>query len=272
MTAESAKEESGEKPKESSDANTVETSDKNGEAGEGGKQMDETPSKRVQEARAYNNRDRRYNNDRNKKDFKKNIKSDFSSQKETDDPVQIRKQVGFPDSCLSIFHMKRRMMLIGMCAGGILLFRLQPSNRRLSLQTCRRSRQQPRSLDHNPLFQADATLSALLCRNLRSQRLFNPRHHRTGSSSLFHRARCRLLVKGPRFNNNLDHHHHDEPFNPILYPRRPKSPHPTENPSPRLHRQQIPPGNRPCPRRRNHVPQHLRQRLRSRGTKHTIRH
>lgn len=78
------------------------------------KVKEEPTPKRVQEGRAYNNRDRRYNNDRytkdrnnkdhKKHDYQKNIKSDFSSQKETDDPVQIRKQVKFLSS-RSNFHM-----------------------------------------------------------------------------------------------------------------------------------------------------------------------
>ena len=67
------------------------------------------PSKRVQEARAYNNRDRdhdrgrgrargrggrsRGNNYNRGPSYKHNIKSDMTSQEESSDPVQIRKQV-----------------------------------------------------------------------------------------------------------------------------------------------------------------------------------
>lgn len=56
------------------------------------------PSKRVQEARNYNNRDRNRDRDqgrdgRPRKSFKENYKSDLTSQKESSDPVAIRKQV-----------------------------------------------------------------------------------------------------------------------------------------------------------------------------------
>ena len=52
-------------------------------------------SKRVQEAREYNirGRGRKYNDRGPPKDFKKNIKSDLTSQEESSDPVEIRKQV-----------------------------------------------------------------------------------------------------------------------------------------------------------------------------------
>ena len=56
-------------------------------------------SKRVQEAREYNNRSRgdrgRKQNDRGppKQDWRKNVKSDLTSQEESSDPVEIRKQV-----------------------------------------------------------------------------------------------------------------------------------------------------------------------------------
>ena len=67
------------------------------------------PSKRVQEAQAYNNRDRdhdrgrgrargrggrsRGNNFNRGPSYKHNIKSDMTSQEESSDPVEIRKQV-----------------------------------------------------------------------------------------------------------------------------------------------------------------------------------
>ena len=56
-------------------------------------------SKRVQEAREYNNRSRgnrgHKQNDRGppKQDWRKNVKSDLTSQEESSDPVEIRKQV-----------------------------------------------------------------------------------------------------------------------------------------------------------------------------------
>ena len=56
-------------------------------------------SKRVQEAREYNNRSRgdrgRKQNDRGppRQDYRKNVKSDLTSQEESSDPVEIRKQV-----------------------------------------------------------------------------------------------------------------------------------------------------------------------------------
>ncbi|KAL8712009.1 MAG: hypothetical protein Q9220_003705 [cf. Caloplaca sp. 1 TL-2023] len=48
------------------------------------------PSQRVQEAQKYNNRDRKP-----RKNFRENYKSDLTSQKESNDPVAIRKQVEF---------------------------------------------------------------------------------------------------------------------------------------------------------------------------------
>ena len=87
-------------------ATTKEEPKENGQSIAAAKPKEDTASQRVQEGRAYNSRDRRYNNDRNVKDrkneahkrhdYQKNIKSDFSSQKETDDPAQIRKQVTSP--------------------------------------------------------------------------------------------------------------------------------------------------------------------------------
>lgn len=53
----------------------------------GASKQTETPSKRVQEGQRWNDRNRE------RKDYKKNIKSDFTSQKESSDPVAIRKQV-----------------------------------------------------------------------------------------------------------------------------------------------------------------------------------
>ncbi|KAL8859285.1 MAG: hypothetical protein Q9178_004223 [Gyalolechia marmorata] len=50
------------------------------------------PSKRVQEAQKWNNRDR---DSKPRKDYKKNYKSDLTSQAESNDPVEIRKQVEF---------------------------------------------------------------------------------------------------------------------------------------------------------------------------------
>ena len=47
----------------------------------------QVPSKNVQEGQRWNNRDRE------KHDYRKNIKSDLTSQAESDDPVEIRKQV-----------------------------------------------------------------------------------------------------------------------------------------------------------------------------------
>lgn len=66
-----------------------------------------TNSDRVQEAKEYNNRDRTKDRDRNlsktdrppekrpyqKRDYSRNVKSDFTSQAESSDPVEIRKQV-----------------------------------------------------------------------------------------------------------------------------------------------------------------------------------
>ena len=48
------------------------------------------PSKRVQEGQKWNNRDR---NGKPRADHKKNYKSDLTSQAESSDPVEIRKQV-----------------------------------------------------------------------------------------------------------------------------------------------------------------------------------
>lgn len=65
-----------------------------------------TPSEKVQQAIKYNNRDRNRNNDRpyQKRDYRKNVKSDLTSQAESSDPVQIRKQVQFsPQSKVSSF-------------------------------------------------------------------------------------------------------------------------------------------------------------------------
>lgn len=55
------------------------------------------PSEKVQQAMKYNNRDRNRNNDRPyyKRDYRKNVKSDLTSQAESSDPVEIRKQVEF---------------------------------------------------------------------------------------------------------------------------------------------------------------------------------
>ena len=60
------------------------------------------PSKRVQEARDYNNRERDRDHGRDgkyKKNHRQNIKSDLTSQKESDDPVAIRKQVKQSRKC-----------------------------------------------------------------------------------------------------------------------------------------------------------------------------
>ena len=77
------------------------------------------PSQRVQEAREYNNRDRNRRFDRPyqknhtpypKKDFRKNVKSDLTSQAESSDPVEIRKQVGlvyFQSNSLSLLTWPR---------------------------------------------------------------------------------------------------------------------------------------------------------------------
>lgn len=60
-------------------------------------------SKRVQEGQAYNNRDRKRHDDGGKHNdrypskeftnYRKNVKSDLTSQQESSDPVEIRKQV-----------------------------------------------------------------------------------------------------------------------------------------------------------------------------------
>ena len=61
-----------------------------------------TPSKNVQEGRAWNNRDRGRGGrgrggygDYPKSSFKHNIKSDLTTQEESSDPVAIRKQVQY---------------------------------------------------------------------------------------------------------------------------------------------------------------------------------
>lgn len=53
------------------------------------------PSKRVQEAQRYNNRNRDHHNHDKKprKNHRENYKSDLTSQEESSDPVAIRKQV-----------------------------------------------------------------------------------------------------------------------------------------------------------------------------------
>ncbi|KAG7006802.1 adenylyl cyclase-associated protein [Physcia stellaris] len=55
----------------------------------------ETPSKRVQEARSYNSRykDRGRGGRGGSQSYRRNIKSDLTSQEESSDPVEIRKQV-----------------------------------------------------------------------------------------------------------------------------------------------------------------------------------
>lgn len=55
----------------------------------------ETPSKRVQEARSYNSRynDRGRGGRGGSQKYRRNIKSDLTSQEESSDPVEIRKQV-----------------------------------------------------------------------------------------------------------------------------------------------------------------------------------
>ena len=84
------------------------------------------PSQRVQEAREYNNRDRNRRNDRPsqknhtpylRKDFRKNVKSDLTSQAESSDPVEIRKQVKPTSNRISL-----SLLTCGL--GRILLFRL----------------------------------------------------------------------------------------------------------------------------------------------------
>lgn len=55
----------------------------------------EIPSKRVQEARSYNSRysDRGRGGRGGSQNYRRNIKSDLTSQEESSDPVEIRKQV-----------------------------------------------------------------------------------------------------------------------------------------------------------------------------------
>ncbi|KAL8691532.1 MAG: hypothetical protein Q9218_003256 [Villophora microphyllina] len=64
------------------------------------------PSKRVQEAQRYNNRNRDDKNRDKKppKNFRENYKSDLTSQEETSDPVAIRKQVEFYFSDSNLFQ------------------------------------------------------------------------------------------------------------------------------------------------------------------------
>ncbi|KAL8827996.1 MAG: hypothetical protein Q9170_006792 [Blastenia crenularia] len=53
------------------------------------------PSGRVKEAQKWNNRDRNNQHRKHPKDYRENYKSDLTSQKESSDPVAIRKQVEF---------------------------------------------------------------------------------------------------------------------------------------------------------------------------------
>ena len=138
------------------------------------KSKEHPPSERVQAARLYNSRDRTFGNRRKTKDtdYKKNIKSDFSSQKETDDPVQIRKQV-FPH-ILQCPSSPNSFMVNDLHVGGVLLFRLQSPHRRLSLQARGWTYQQTRSIINHSFFQTHASLSALFRRRLCSQGFLDP--------------------------------------------------------------------------------------------------
>ena len=72
------------------------TSEKNGKTLEAQAPTENAPSNRVEEGRKWNNRDQNKKSNfrpREYKDYRQNIKSDLTSQKESDDPVAIRKQV-----------------------------------------------------------------------------------------------------------------------------------------------------------------------------------
>ena len=83
------------------------------------------PSKRVEEAQAYNRRDRRYLPSNDRKPYRKNNKSELISQEESSDPAAIRKQVGWPRNGASCSEL--------IFAGRVLLFRLKSSPRQISL-------------------------------------------------------------------------------------------------------------------------------------------
>lgn len=57
------------------------------------RERDERPSSRVKQGQRWNDRDRNKHNSDYKKEWKKNNKSELISQKESNDPIAIRKQV-----------------------------------------------------------------------------------------------------------------------------------------------------------------------------------
>ena len=89
------------------------------------------PSKRVREGQEWNNRSRydKYGHNKSnyqKRDYNKNNRSNLASQQESSDPVAIRKQV-------RTFCLSEQVCVKLVTKGRILLLRLQPANRQISL-------------------------------------------------------------------------------------------------------------------------------------------
>lgn len=91
------------------------------------------PSKRIREGQKWNDRPRKqYGNQNDRPHKKHNNKSDLISQQESSDPVAIRKQVCTSPILYSFVKTNDHTQ------GRVLLLRLQPSDRQISIHKSRR--------------------------------------------------------------------------------------------------------------------------------------